>query len=236
MLQVIHYLPIVTTIIAFSFTGVLLRHWMRKRSATYLLWWGIGTLMFGIGTSTEAIHALFGWNEANLKAWYISGALFGAFPLAQGTVYLLFKKKTADVMAGMITIYCLIASILIAASPINSSMVTGELTGKVLGWSWVRAFSPLPNMYGLIFLVGGAAWSAIQYARKQGSGNRALGNWLIALGGLLPGIGGTFTRLGFVEILFITEFFGISLIWAGYRVILSASQPSIHPIQQQTQI
>jgi drug/metabolite transporter (DMT)-like permease len=95
-----------------------------------------------------------------------------------------------------------------------------------------RLFS-IPNTYGLIFLVGGAAWSAIQYARKQGTSNRVLGNWLIALGGLLPAIGGTFTRLGFVEALFLTEFAGILLIWAGYRVILAAPQPSIHAAQQQ---
>jgi hypothetical protein len=80
-------------------------------------------------------------------------------------------------------------------------------------------FSILPNTYSLIFLVGGAAWSAVQYARKQGSGNRVLGNWLIAIGGLLPGIGGSFTRFGFVEVLFVTEIIGISLIWIGYRVM-----------------
>lgn len=233
MSQAIHYIPIVTTVVCFSFAAVLLRHWNGKRSASYLLWWGIGVLMFGLGTASEAIHALFGWSEFNLKVWYIAGALFGAFPLAQGTVYLLFKKKTADRMAIVMTIYCLVAAVLIAASPVNQALVTGELTGKVLAWSWVRAFSPIPNTYGLIFLVGGAVWSAMQYTRKQGTSNRALGNWLIALGGLLPAIGGTFTRLGFVEALFVTEFTGILLIWAGYRVILAAPQPSIHIAQQQ---
>ncbi len=233
MLQATHYIPIVTTVISLAFAYVLFQHWNRKRTATYLVWWAIGVLTFGIGTSTEAINALFGWSAANLKAWYISGALFGAFPLAQGTVYLLFKKKTADIMAILMTAYCVIASVLILLSPIDMQAVTGALTGKVLAWSWVRAFSPIPNTYGLIFLVGGAIWSAIQYARKQDVGNRVLGNWLIALGGLLPGIGGAFTRFGFVEALFITEFFGILLIWGGYRAMLAATTPSIHPVQQQ---
>ena len=99
-------------------------------------------------------------------------------------------------------------------------------------WSWARLFSPLPNTYALVFLVGGAAWSAIQYTRKQGSGNRVLGNWLIAIGALLPGIGGGFTRFGFVEALFIGEFFGIILIWAGYRAITQSRSESIHVAQK----
>jgi hypothetical protein len=99
-------------------------------------------------------------------------------------------------------------------------------------WSWARLFSPLPNTYALIFLVGGAAWSAIQYARKRGNGNRVLGNWLIAIGALLPGIGGAFTRFDFVEMLFVGEFFGILLIWAGYRAITQSQAESIHAVQQ----
>jgi hypothetical protein len=85
----------------------------------------------------------------------------------------------------------------------------------------------LPNLYAMVFLVGGAAWSAIQYARKKDSANRVLGNWLIAIGALLPGIGGGFTRFGYVEVLFITEFIGIILIWAGYRAIM---QPQTSPV------
>jgi hypothetical protein len=98
-------------------------------------------------------------------------------------------------------------------------------------WTWARLFSILPNTYALIFLVGGAAWSAIQYARKQGSGNRVLGNWLIAIGALLPGIGGSFTRFGYVEVLFVTEFIGIVLIWAGYRAMTQKQTASIHATQ-----
>ena len=220
MQNITHYIPILTTIISFSFTSVLYKHWRYKPEAKYLMWWTIGACCFGIGTLTESINALAGWSVLNMKAWYISGALLGAFPLAQGTVYLLFKKKTADILAWFFIIYIAIASVAIIFAPVDMSIVDPtRLTGKVMMWAWARMFSILPNTYALIFLVGGAAWSAIQYARKKGSGNRVLGNWLIAIGGLLPGIGGSFTRLGYVEVLFVTEFIGILLIWAGYRAI-----------------
>ena len=45
-----------------------------------------------------------------------------------------------------------------------------------------------------------------------------IGNWLIAVGALLPGIGGTFTRFGHVEVLYVTEFIGIITIWVGYHL------------------
>jgi hypothetical protein len=155
-----------------------------------------------------------------MKAWYISGALLGAFPLAQGTVYLLLKKKTADILAWFFIFYIAVAAVAIILAPVDMSLVDPlRLTGKVMTWTWARMFSILPNTYALIFLVGGAAWSAIQYARKQGSADRVLGNWLIAIGGILPGIGGSFTRFGYVEMLFVTEIIGISLIWAGYRAM-----------------
>jgi hypothetical protein len=120
-------------------------------------------------------------------------------------------------------------------SPVDMSLVDpARLTGKVMIWGWARLFSILPNTYALIFLAGGAAWSAIQYARKQGSSNRVLGNWLIAAGGLLPGIGGSFTRFGYVEVLFVTELIGLALIWAGYRAMTVSQTVSIHAPQAAT--
>ncbi len=233
MLQATHYIPIFSTIISFWFASALFLHWRTKPQAKYLMWWTIGVTLFGVGTLTESINALFGWSIFNMKAWYIAGALLGAFPLAQGTVYLLLKEKTADILAWIFSIYVAIAAVFIILSPVDMSLVDpSTLTGKVMTWEWARLFSPLPNTYALIFLVGGAAWSAIQYARKQGSGNRVLGNWLIALGALLPGIGGSFTRFGFVEVLFVTEFFGIIMIWAGYRAITQEQTESIHKAQR----
>lgn len=235
MQNITHYIPILTTIISFSFTAALYKHWQRKPDAKYLMWWTIGTFCFGIGTLTESINVLVGWSVWNMKAWYISGALLGAFPLAQGTVYLLLKKKAADILAWFFIFYIAVASIAILFAPVDMTLVDpARLTGKVMTWQWARMFSILPNTYALIFLVGGAAWSAIQYARKLDSGSRVLGNWLIAIGALLPGIGGSFTRFGYVEVLFVTEMIGISLIWAGYRAMTQANTSSIHAAQAAT--
>lgn len=82
------------------------------------------------------------------------------------------------------------------------------------------------------FLVGGAIYSAVKYYKSTGSGARFYGNLLIALGGILPGIGGSFTRFGYVEVLYVTEFTGLALIIWAYNIMRKDSQQSVHSTQK----
>jgi hypothetical protein len=107
-----------------------------------------------------------------------------------------------------------------------------RLTGRVFAWQWVRAFSPLLNLYAFVFLFGGAVYSAIQYFGKERGQTRFLGNIFIAIGALLPGIGGSFTRFGYVEVLYITELIGLVLIYFGYHMMRKDRSASLHSNQQ----
>jgi len=193
----------------------------------------LGVLTFGAGTFTESFNTLFGWHEWNFKAWYITGALLGGAPLAQGTVYLLLKRRTANILTTIFITLVIIASICVILSPVDRSKVEPlRFSGNVFVWQWVRYFSPFINLYALIFLVGGAVYSAILYFSKKGSSKRAWGNVLIAVGALLPGIGGSATRLGHVEVLYITEFIGLCMIFSAYLLMRKDSDSSVHRVQQ----
>ena len=234
----IDYLPIVTTMLAIPFTVVLWRHWRSNPRARFVLWWTIGVAMFGIGTLTEATTTLLGWHEPLFRTWYIAGALLGGAPLAQGTVYLLMKRRTADRLTVALIVYVSIAATFVLATPLDTSVIVDDrLNGSVMEWSWVRLLSPLVNTYALIFLVGGATWSAWRYRRRSDRPrSRVVGNVLIAVGGLLPGIGGSFARAGRIEVLYVTELIGLSLIWMGYRAIVSDDHESIHQAQRVTSL
>lgn len=234
MRNIVHYLPIVTTIVALAFSVVLWQRWQQRKQATYLAWWTFGVFMYGLGTFAESITTIFGWQESVFRLWYISGALLGGFPLAQGTIYLLFTGKWRKITSIVILTLVAIAAFFVLITPINYSAVeTFRLSGSVMAWSWVRLFSPFVNLYAFIFLVGGAGWSAWLYWRHSHElGTRVLGNIAIAFGGLLPGIGGSFARLGQVEVLYVTELIGLILIWLGYQVMVQDSILSVHVLQR----
>lgn len=216
-MHLIGYIPIATTIVALTFSAILVRRY-RARGGMHLLWWAIGTFTYALGTITESSVTLFGWHEGIFRAWYITGALLGGAPLAQGTVYLLARRRTADILTVLLVTAIVVASACVLMSPINYDLVEPHrLTGKVLAWRWVRMFSPFINTYAFLFLVGGAVVSAFRYRKRTGTSHRFIGNLYIAVGALLPGIGGTFTRFGHTEVLYVTEFIGLVLIYVGYR-------------------
>ena len=231
--NLIHYLPIITTVVAVAFFRVLWGHWRRNPSSRYVMWWMIGVGLYGLGTLTEALTTIFGWSEPVFRTWYIAGALLGAGPLAQGTVYLLLSKRTADRLAVAMVTYVSIAAAFVVATPLLYELAEpNRLSGDVMAWQWVRLFSPLVNLYAVVFLIGGAIWSAWRYRRRGGASSRVLGNVLIAIGAILPGIGGGFARAGVIEVLYVTELIGLLLIWAGYRVIVEDRVISIHRTQR----
>lgn len=216
---VVHYIPIVTTALAVPFAIEILRRYRAHPERLHLLWWGIGVATYGAGTLTEALTTLFGWQEPVFRAWYITGALLGGAPLAQGTVYLMLKRRTAHVLTIALVAYVAIAAIAVCLSPIDYTRVEGHrLSGRVLEWTWVRAFSPLVNLYAVIFLIGGAIVSAVRYSRSSDTRHRMWANVLIAIGAILPGIGGSMTRAGYVEVLYVTELIGLLFTWTGYRM------------------
>lgn len=219
MPTLVHYIPIVTTLLAVPFSLEIFRRWRAHPDRLHLLWWAIGVAVYGVGTFTEAWTTLFGWNAFVFRSWYISGALLGGAPLAQGTVYLMMKRTTAHLLTAALILYVLIASVAVVLAPIDLAAVEPHrLTGRVFGWPWVRLFSPVVNLYAVVFLIGGAVLSALRYSADPTTRHRMYANILIAVGAILPGIGGTATRMGHTEVLYVTELVGLVLTWMGYRI------------------
>lgn len=229
----IPYIPIISTIVSITFAIILFNHWKHRKNF-YVLWWMLGIITYGLGTLTESINTLAGWSEVNFKAWYILGALLGGAPLAQGTVYLLMGRKVGHILSAILLLAVTVGGICVILSPVNYELVGPRLTGKVLEWTWVRMFSPFINLYAVLFLVGGAIYSALKYAQQKDGYARMMGNIWIAVGAILPGIGGTFTRFGHVEVLYVTELLGLLFIMAGYYTIKNDSSRSIHQTQAQS--
>ncbi|HEY1047165.1 MAG TPA: hypothetical protein VGF79_12040 [Bacteroidia bacterium] len=217
--SIFRFLPVITTILAAIFAfeiSALYRKWKTK----YLLWWTIGIINFGIGTLSESINIFYGWSELNLKFWYITGAVLGGFTIAQGTAYFVLPNKLADRFTLFWVIYIGVAMTCIILSPAAPSEDSkGVLTGADFQWEWVRYFSPFINAYAFVFSFGGGVYSANKYFQQITKESRFIGCIYISVGSLAPSIGGIYTKMGYIDILFITELVGLGLIYKGFKII-----------------
>jgi hypothetical protein len=136
------------------------------------------------------------------------------------------NRRFADWSARIVVSVIAVSAVLVFIAPLDASLAEPHrLSGRVFEWQWVRLISPFLNIYAVVFLVGGAVISALRFRRSPALRNRYVGNIMIAVGALLPGIGGTATRAGFVEALYVTELLGMLLIYAGYRACILAPRP-----------
>lgn len=217
--QVVLLLPVITTFCSAFFVWQLYSRYRTKGGGPHLLWWGIGMITYGIGTATEAYTSIFGWSPVVFRAWYIAGAFLGGYPLAQGSIFLLMNRTFARRSAWIVSSFIVLASLFVILTPLDTSLAEAHrLSGEVIVWQQVRLISPFINIYAVLFLVGGAIVSAVRFRKHPGLRHRYLGNIWIAVGAILPGIGGSLTRMGYVEALYITELVGLLFIYRGYRL------------------
>ena len=213
----VHYLPAATTAVAAAFSFSLFRKY-RVRPTPHIGWWTAGVATYGTGTLLEAIITLAGNTVVLTKLWYVAGAVLGAYPLAQGSLYLLSSRRFAN-RATMVSLpFVVLTAVLVLLSPVvPGALEQHRPSGALLAWGWVRLLTPFINTYAAFFLIGGAAVSAWRFRKTANAGHRAAGNALIALGALLPAIGGALARTGLVEALYVAELFGLVIIWIGER-------------------
>ncbi|MHC4977156.1 MAG: hypothetical protein ACYTF7_11210 [Planctomycetota bacterium] len=226
--DLVHYIPILTTLLSATFMTILLSRASKREWAPHLMWWAAGIFTYGVGTALESSVTLFGNSVALNKAWYIAGAVFGGYPLAQGSVYLHFPKARAHVMTILSLGFALILTGGILWAPIDvSALQSHRPSRELLTWGTSGSLGIVAiNIYAVIFLVGTAMWSAIRFFTSHMNANRAWGNVLITVGALCPAVGGSMAAYDIVEGLYIGEFIGIIFIWWGYTMCVRAPKPT----------
>ncbi len=216
------YLPFLSATVSLIFAIVVFTRWLREPRHNHLLLWTIGILMYSVGGFCEGWNGLIGWNPLVFRLWYLFGAILVAAWLGQGTVYLLAKPRTAHITLAILLVASLYGAIRVFGAQLDAAQPGQELTGSLIVSGGVRILTPFFNIYGTLALVGGAAWSAWIFFRKRQLRNRAIGNVLIALGALMPAFGGTFSRFGVPNALYISEFLGAVIMFVGF---LTAVRP-----------
>jgi hypothetical protein len=124
-------------------------------------------------------------------------------------------------MVGLVAASALVVLVMFA-TPLDGSAFTvgvdlSDQYRQILpAGALVRRLTPLFNVYGTLWLVGGAVYSAWLFWRKRVLLHRVIGNVLIAAGALAPALGGSLSRLGASEFLYFSELLGAGLMFVGF--------------------
>lgn len=228
-----HYISILSTAVTFFFAAAVFERYRRRKGA-HLLLWGIGLVFYGLGTLTEAIM-LFTFHPLAIKIWYLTGAMLTAAWLGQGTIHLLVRKRgVATTLLALLIVVSAISAILVLAAPVQpvaydlNQPASAQYQEILVRSGAITFLTIILNIYGTLALVGGAIYSAYIFWRKHVLADRMIGNILIAVGALMPAMGGTFIRVGLADWLYLSEFLGAVIMYVGF-LKATASQPAVEP-------
>ena len=230
-----YLIPIITTVLALIFFGVILKYYLKHSNTSFMLWLAIGFVAYGAGTFAESYHSIYGFSDFNFKLWYITGALLGGWSLVTGIMYHLLSKKIADMMMLAGVIILLFISACSILSPIDAIPDNTSLNGSVFHWKFIRPMTSFFHIYSFILLTAFAFYAAFQYSKSTKFKERFLGILTITAGGLLPGLGRSHSNMDISYSFYVTELLGLILIFAGCLMLLNDKAPSTHQYSKPVQ-
>ena len=218
-------LAFLATAVATIFAEATLKRWRQKRRPHEAAW-TVALALFALASAALATGAWTGWDRGTFRAFYLLGAVLNVPWLALGTVYLLFGERAGRRVRAVLVFFSGLAVGVLLTAPMTGD-VTGSATipiGKEVFGVFPRVLAAAGSGLGAVVVFGGAAWSAVRFARAKRTGGRmAAANALIALGTLVLSGGGTLQGLlGHDEAFTLSLAAGISVIYAGFLV---ASRP-----------
>src|SRR5512142_3043973 len=214
-------------ILSIVFTLLVLRQYVERRKMHQLMW-TIAIAVWTIGVAAELVATLSGaWSSLTYRAYYATGALLIPAWLGMGTLYLVMKKRWADLILAVLVALSIIGILLIAFWPIASAQLQtteGQFVPlKVFPFFPVQLILIVLNTFGAVAFIAGALWSAYRFMRMQSMGERALATALIAVGGLIAAGAHSLGALGGIELFRISELLALIFIFAGF--LLSSPAP-----------
>lgn len=207
-------IPLISAIVSLIFAITVLDQFFARRKS-YQLVWAIGLFMYAIGAGAEFWTEAWGLNVTAFRLWYFFGAICVAAYLAMGTIYLLTPRRVAHIIMAILLVISVYAAFSVFTTNVDLSTLK-HLSGRVLPES-ITALSRYLSYTGALVLLGGALYSSWVFMRKKALPHRVSSNILIAIGVLLPAIGGGIMRAaGNYQLFYVFELIGIIIIFLGF--------------------
>ena len=185
--------PLLASIVSLILAITVLDQYFARRKACQLIW-ATGLFMFFLSMGSAFWIEAWGLNETAYLLWYLFGAILVAAYLGMGTLYLLARRRTAHIVMTILLIASFYAVFRVFTATIDLSAIsTSGLSGEAMPGE-VRLLTPFFNIFGTVALMGGAIYSSWVFWRRQAMPHRVVSSILIAVGAMLPAMGGTLSR------------------------------------------
>jgi hypothetical protein len=199
--------------------------------------WVIAFAVFAVAAGTEVTASLTDWTPTLARVYYLTGAVLIVGYLALGELYLLAGKHIARFAPGATLLVTAIAATLVFNAPVDEAMLADDGWEAITRGTALKVLAISLNAGGTLIVVGGALYTAWRFRRLGIQRHRMIGCALIAAGTLVAASGGTLTRLGHDEYLYIGIATGVAIIFAGYLetrrpdpAIAATTAPATKPV------
>ena len=211
------FLPLVTAVVAAIFAVVVLRQYAGHRK-TYQLMWAAGFAMFAIAAFAGFLARSGSMTDTAYRLFYLFGAILNVAWLSLGTLYLLARRRWADLALVGVVGLSVLAAYAVVSVPVDLTAAADSGRGFPNG-SLARILAGVGSGLGSIVLIGGALWSAWIFLQRRRNGRRAIANVIIAVGVVIVAAGGTATFTGASGVLELANLVGLAVMFAGFLLI-----------------
>lgn len=212
--------PLLAGIVAAVFAAKVWGQWSVRRRPHQLAW-ATGLTLYALASLVDAYVATDGWSVGVYRLFFAVAASNVGF-LGLGTILLARSGRWGGAFAVLVVAGALVAALGQFAVPLDARepvTIEGE-TRPLAEWGSDLGAKPIPfpqpariaflalNVVGGLALIGGALLSWWQ--------TRRAGVLLIAVGALLPFLGGSLSTLFAVDLRVLLQLLGISVMFLGY--------------------
>ena len=219
----VDYLPLATSVVAFAFFVLLARQYLQRRR-THQLLWTAAMLFYSVSALMEFLMNpdVMGATPSLFGVYYtLAAPLVGL--LGAGVAYLLVRRTVARAFLGFVIVFSLGLAVEGMLAPLAQSALTTSFSGPLANGFMVasnaypmtvRVWAIVLNAVGGLVLIGGALYSFLRDMSRTY-------NVFLAVGGILPALGGSMLGLlGYPDAFFAFELGGTVFLFAGF--LLSA--------------
>lgn len=218
--------PLISSLVSLACVAIIARD-AKRRPRPDKIAWGIAFLIFTIAAGLEVLGDLWKWTPFMARLYYLAGAVLVVGYLALGELYLLAGRKIGRFAPGVTILATALAAAIIFGEDVDTARLQADGWQALHRGTGASALALIFNIGGTLVLVGGVLYSAWHFWKLRIQRHRMIGCILIAVGTLLVGAGGSLTRLGHREYLYIAMAAGIVVIFAGY---LETRRPDPHRV------